>query len=55
MKVEQIDTTKLEKQIFEPWGTDVEKTARTIFWLRLANFIAMAQEEILADLKDRRK
>jgi hypothetical protein len=49
----QIETTKLEKQLIEPHGEDAERTARTIFWIRLANLIAVAQEALSKELKDR--
>ena len=50
----QIDTAKLEKQIAEPNGTDREKTARTIFWLRVANLLETAHELLLGEVKDRK-
>jgi hypothetical protein len=50
----QIDTAKLEKQIAEPNGTDREKTARTIFWLRVANLLETAHELLLGEVRDRK-
>jgi len=49
--MKQIEIAQLEHQLSEPCGTDREKTARTIFWIRLANLIAVAQEALSKELK----